>query len=65
VWAIPTPDQIKEHRIKDVPMTLINHSIDPSTKQSRIGFEVQNPPILPRYPNGRFEAGRPVTIVIE
>ena len=30
----------------------------------RIGFEVANP-VTPRHPQGRFEAGRPVTIVID
>ncbi|MBI3822323.1 MAG: hypothetical protein HY289_06550, partial [Planctomycetes bacterium] len=57
VWSIPTPDQVTAHRIPDVRMTLRNDSLDPATKQSRIGFEVQNP-------HGRFEPGRPVTIVI-
>ncbi|MBM3995245.1 MAG: hypothetical protein FJ303_13990 [Planctomycetes bacterium] len=65
VWSIPTQDDIATHPIRNVPISLISHSIDPSTKQSRIGFEVQNRPEFPRYPNGRFEAGRPVTIVIE
>lgn len=58
VWSIPTPDEVKEHRIERVRMTLNSQAIDPATKQTRIGFEVPNL-------TGRFEAGRPVTIVID
>jgi WD40 repeat protein len=65
VWPIPTEADIKDHRVQDVPITLLNHTLDPSTRMSRIGFVVDNPRQPPRYPNGRFEAGRPVTIVIE
>lgn len=57
-WTIPTQEEVKNHPIRDVRMSLMNLSLDPATKQARIGFEVQNP-------HGRFEAGRPVTIVIE
>jgi WD40 repeat protein len=64
VWSIPTPAEVNEHRIERVPMTLINQSLDPNTRVSRIGFEVANP-VSERYPTGRFEAGRPVTIVID
>jgi WD40 repeat protein len=64
VWAVPTAKEIAEHRIENVPLTLKTQSIDPTTKQTRIGFEVANQ-FSPRYPNGRFEAGRPVTIVID
>jgi hypothetical protein len=64
VWPIPTSKEVSEHRIERVRMTLKTHSLDPSTRHTRIGFEVQNP-VSERYPNGRFEAGRPVTIVIE
>jgi hypothetical protein len=39
-------------------LTLKTQTLDPSTRQIRVGFEVANP-------NGRFEAGRPVTIVID
>jgi WD40 repeat protein len=58
VWPIPTKQQVEKHRIKDVEMTLKTHSLDPSTRQSRVGFEVANP-------GGLFEAGRPATIVID
>jgi WD40 repeat protein len=58
VWSIPTEKVVSEHRITNRQMTLKTHTLDPSTKQSRVGFEVANP-------GGRFEAGRPVTIVIE
>ncbi|MBI2803618.1 MAG: hypothetical protein HYX68_01375 [Planctomycetes bacterium] len=64
VWPIPTSKEVSEHRIERVRMTLKTHALDPSTRHTRIGFEVQNP-VSERYPNGRFEAGRPVTIVIE
>src|SRR3989442_6749922 len=42
------------------PYTTLFRS-DASTKQSRIGFEVPNH-VTPQHPNGRFEAGRSVTI---
>lgn len=64
VWTIPTKHEIDKHRIKDVQMTLISHTLDASTRQTRIGFEVPNLS-TPEHPNGRFEAGRPVKIVIE
>jgi WD40 repeat protein len=64
VWPIPTPKEVSEHRITDVPISLISHSLDASTRQSRIGFEIPNPPTR-EFPKGRFESGRPVTIVIE
>lgn len=65
MWALPTPEDVKEHRLVNIPLTVKSQVLDPSTHQTRIGFEVANPPVLPRYPNGRFEAGRPVTIVID
>lgn len=64
LWGIPTPEEVNEHPIENVRLTLKTHSIDPGTKQTRIGFEVANP-TSERYPHGRFEAGRPVTIVID
>ncbi|MSQ95448.1 MAG: hypothetical protein EXR98_12945 [Gemmataceae bacterium] len=63
-WAIPTLKEVSEHRVEKVRMTLKSHALDSSTRMSRIGFEVINE-FSARYPNGRFEAGRPVTIVIE
>ncbi|MSU77066.1 MAG: hypothetical protein EXS16_03110 [Gemmataceae bacterium] len=64
LWNIPTVAEVGSQRIPDVPLTLRTHSLDHATKMSRIGFEVPNP-VSDRYPNGRFEVGRPVTIVIE
>jgi len=64
VWAIPSEKDVNEHRLEKVPMTLINQTLDPTTRVSRIGFGIDNP-ISERYPNGRFEAGRPVVIVID
>jgi WD40 repeat protein len=58
VWPIMTHQEVSKHRITDVQMTLRTHSLDPSTKQSRVGFEIDNK-------DDRFEAGRPATIVIE
>jgi WD40 repeat protein len=57
-WSIPTEKEVSKHRITNRQMTLRTHSLDPSTKQSRVGFEVDNT-------DRQFEAGRPVTIVIE
>jgi WD40 repeat protein len=64
MWSIPTPDEVSTHQIPDVPLTLKTQVLDPVTRMSRIGFEVANP-VSPRFPHGRFEAGRPVTIVID
>ena len=64
VWSIPTEDDVDNHLIKNVRLTLKTHSLDSSTRQARIGFEIPNPPTL-EHPNGRFEAGRPVRIVID
>ena len=64
LWAIPTPEEVDEHRVHEVRMTLKTANVDGGSGTSRIGFEVPNP-ASPRYPNGRFEAGRPVTIVID
>lgn len=64
VWAIPSEKEVNDHRLEKVPMTLSNNTLDPTTRVSRIGFGIDNP-VSERYPNGRFEAGRPVVIVIE
>ncbi len=64
LWTIPTPAEVRAHRVPNVQMTLSSHSLDAGTKQSRIGFEVDNRPTR-EYPNGRFEAGRQITIVID
>jgi WD40 repeat protein len=58
VWSIPDKQSISNHRIKGVPITMKTHSLDMNTRQSRVGFEIANP-------DGRFEAGRSATIVIE
>ena len=64
LWAIPTKDEVNTHRLEHVPLTVKTHSLDPSTRTTRIGFEIANPP-TELHPHGRFEAGRPVTIVID
>ncbi len=64
LWNIPTVAEVESQRIPEVPLTLRTHSLDLATKMSRIGFEVANP-VSARYPNGRFEVGRPVRIVID
>ncbi len=64
LWNIPTAAEVNEHRIENVRLTLKTHNLDPSTRLTRVGFEVANP-ASERYPHGRFEAGRPVTIVID
>jgi WD40 repeat protein len=64
MWNIPSAKEVSEHRIERVRMTLKTQSLDASTRQTRVGFEVVNE-FSARYPNGRYEAGRPVTIVID
>jgi WD40 repeat protein len=58
LWNIPTAKEVSDHRMEGVRMTLKTQTLDPSTRQTRVGFEVDNK-------DGRFEAGRPVTIVID
>jgi WD40 repeat protein len=64
LWSLPTPTEVKDHRIINVPLTIKSQVLDPVSRTARIGFEVANPATA-RYPNGRFEAGRPLTIVID
>ncbi len=63
-WAIPSAKDVSEHRVERVRMTLKTPALDSSTQTTRVGFEVMNE-FSDRYPNGRFEPGRPVTIVID
>ena len=58
IWPLPTKEDIAQHRIENVRLRLVSQSIDPGTRQTRIGFEVSNP-------DGRLLPGLPVTIVIE
>jgi WD40 repeat protein len=64
VWSIPTPAEVKDHRVEGVPIRLGADNLEYGTRQGRLTIHVANPP-SERYPNGRFEAGRPVTIVID
>jgi WD40 repeat protein len=64
LWKLPTEEEVEKHLLKNVPLTIKSQSLDPGSRQTRVGFEVPNPS-RPGYPNGRFEAGRPVTIVID
>ncbi len=56
-WSIPTATEVAGNQLKDVRMTLFNQNLD-ATRNGRVGFEILNA-------DGRFEAGRPVTIVID
>jgi WD40 repeat protein len=58
IWPVPGKDEVKHHRIENVRLTLVSQNLDTSTRQMRIGFEVDNR-------NGRLLPGRPVTIVID
>jgi len=56
LWSIPTPDDVKNHRIENVVLTQINQAVE--TRQIRIGAELSNR-------DGRLIPGQPLTIVIE
>jgi WD40 repeat protein len=56
-WELPSDEEIKDFRIKDVPVRLLSQSIDPNTHQIRIAIDVDNS-------NGRLRPGRAVTVVI-
>jgi len=64
LWSVPDRDKISRHRMENLKLTLIERSLDASTRQARIGVNVQNP-INSEYPLGRLIPGRPVHIVIE
>jgi WD40 repeat protein len=64
IWPVPNRDKVAKHRIENLPLTLIENSLDASTRQVRIGVNVRNP-INDEYPTGRLIPGRPVNIVIE
>jgi WD40 repeat protein len=64
VWSVPDRDKVNRFRMEDLKLTLIEHSLDASTRQARIGVNVQNP-INDEYPSGRLIPGRPVHMVIE
>ena len=55
---MPTKKDVDNHRIPNVPLTLLGRDVSAGNRQVRVGVEVQNP-------NGRLTPGRPVTIVIE
>lgn len=60
---LPTPLEVENHRIKDVPVRLLSQVLDPNTKQARIGVDVANP-VSAQFLDGRLVPGRAVTIVI-
>lgn len=64
LWAIPTPEEVEQHRIHNLRLTLVSRALDASSRQCRIGVEVRNP-VDAKHPQGRLMPGRPVTIVIE
>lgn len=64
VWAIPSPVDVKNHCVKDVPIHLNPTNLEFGTSQGRLVIVLDNE-ASEKYPNGRFEAGRPVTIVID
>jgi WD40 repeat protein len=64
VWSLPDRARIARHRLENLKLTLIERSLEVSTRLARIGVNVQNP-IDAEYPSGRLIPGRPVHIVIE
>ncbi len=64
VWSVPDRSHVARHRLENLKLTLIERSLDVSTRQVRIGVNVENP-IDEEYPAGRLIPGRPVHIVIE
>ena len=64
IWPLPTQDEVSRHPI-EASLTRIGQSIDPTSRQIRIGIDLTNE-FGPQFPGGnRLEPGRPVTIVIE
>jgi WD40 repeat protein len=64
IWQVPNREQVAQHRIENLELSLIEPNTEVNTRQARIGVNVQNP-ITRESPNGRLIPGRPVHIVIE
>jgi hypothetical protein len=57
LWRIPTTEEVQNHRILGAKLTTLGQTVDPGTRQMRVGVRLRN--------DGRLIDGRPVTIVIE
>jgi len=57
LWRLPSPKDVASHATTGV-VTLVGASLDATSRSMRVGVEVSNP-------DGRFNPGRPVTIVVE
>ena len=64
IWPVPNREEVAQHRIENLELTLVEPNTEVNTRQARIGVNVQNP-ITREYPDGRLIPGRPVHIVIE
>jgi WD40 repeat protein len=64
IWQVPNREQVAQHRIENLQLSLVEPNTEVNTRQARIGVNVQNP-ITREYPDGRLIPGRPVHIVIE
>jgi WD40 repeat protein len=64
VWRMPTRQEVQQHRIEGLHLTLVSRALDANARQVRIGIDVHNTPDA-QHPFGRLMLGRPVTVVIE
>jgi WD40 repeat protein len=58
LWPAPPKQELDSHQIHNVPVRLLQQTVEAGSRQVRLGVEVQNP-------DGRLTPGRPVTIVFE
>ena len=48
LWSLPTHKEVRDHLLENIPLTIKSQTLDPGSRQTRVGFEVPNPPELPR-----------------
>jgi WD40 repeat protein len=64
VWKMPTREEVQQHRIEGLRLTLVGRALDANARQVRIGIDYHNT-LDAQHPFGRLMLGRPVTVVIE
>jgi WD40 repeat protein len=57
IWPVPTPEEIRKHRIQAKLPVNLPGALDANPRQTRMSVELDNP-------GGRLIPGRPVTIVV-
>lgn len=64
IWNVPTRQQVEEHPIRGLTLSMIEQVLDANNRQVRIGVDVTNP-VDGEHPYGRLRVGKTATVVIE